>query len=138
MKTNAVHSPVGAGFAFMFRLSLGKYYLAFVDLCNLIYVYILGGPLLGYVCGYAAVNLLSKIVDDPTSEITLTIISCYGTFFLAEASPLGVSGVLAVVVLGLYMSYFGKTAVSHMTEQFMHEFWELLGYVGKFVLYTKP
>jgi hypothetical protein len=35
-----------------------------------------------------------------------------------------------VVVIGLVMSYSGKTAVSPSAEHLMHEFWEMMGFLA--------
>lgn len=53
--------------------------------------------------------------------------SCY---LLAEGTPLHVSGVLAVVMLGLRMSAVGKMRIS--CEPAMHYFWQVVGYVGAY------
>ena len=59
----------------------------------------LGGPLFGLLMAYFTVIWLSRVFNDAEVEIGITLVSCYFTFFVAEAF-LGVSGVLAVVVLG--------------------------------------
>jgi NhaP-type Na+/H+ or K+/H+ antiporter len=89
-----------------------------------------GGVVLGWVLGQITVFMLANIIDDPACEITLTITAAYGGFFLAEASAIGASGVLTVVVIGLVMSYSGKTAVSPSAEHLMHEFWEMMGFLA--------
>lgn len=38
----------------------------------------IGGPVLGYLAGVILVVLLGSIVDDPASEIVLTLVTCYG------------------------------------------------------------
>ena len=44
---------------------------------------------------------------------------------------------LATVVFGLVMSYHGKTAVSPSVEHFMHEFWEMLGFLVGHMAYVR-
>jgi len=41
-----------------------------------------------------------------------TIFVSYILFYLAEGTPLHVSGILAIVALGLYMTNTGKTWIS--------------------------
>jgi NhaP-type Na+/H+ or K+/H+ antiporter len=94
-----------------------------------------GGLVLGWVIGQITVFMLANIIDDPACEITLTITAAYGGFFLAEASAIGASGVLTVVVIGLVMSYSGKTAVSPSVEHFMHEFWEMMGFLANTIIF---
>ena len=64
------------------------------------------------------VPVLGFIWDDMLSEVTLTLVAVYGTFFVAEASdwnscgePL-VSGVLATVALGVVLAKEGKANMS--------------------------
>ena len=46
------------------------------------------------------------------------------------------SGVLAVVALGLYMGKNGRTRISPEVEHFLSEFWELLAYFGNTVIFV--
>jgi NhaP-type Na+/H+ or K+/H+ antiporter len=94
-----------------------------------------GGVVLGWVLGQITVFMLANIIDDPACEITLTVTAAYGGFFLAEASAIGASGVLTVVVIGLVMSYSGKTAVSPSAEHLMHEFWEMMGFLANTIIF---
>lgn len=43
----------------------------------------------------------------------ITLISAFITFYLAEFTFLKVSGILALVCLGLYFSAVGKRKISH-------------------------
>ena len=56
----------------------------------------------------------------------MTIATAYLTFIVAELPELHFSGGLAVVILGLFMSAYGKTVISPSTEHTMHHVWELL------------
>jgi len=42
----------------------------------------------------------------------ITFFTCYLVFYVAEFTPIKVSGILALVVLGLFMSAYGKTSIS--------------------------
>lgn len=59
------------------------------------------------MCGYQAVMLCR----DTVLEITLTVASAFLCFWVAE-DILGVSGVLAVVTLAIWMAAIGKYAIS--------------------------
>ena len=48
---------------------------------------------------------------------------------------LGVSGVMAVVVLGIVMST-ERTSISPEVEVLVHHFWEMLGYLANTVLFV--
>lgn len=61
-----------------------------------------GGILIGLLFGW----ILSRIIHLTTQkeyQVMLSIVMSYGGFYLAEA--LGVSGVLATVILGIFLSY---------------------------------
>lgn len=59
-----------------------------------------GGPLVGLAFGIVTTVWLRYMYNSPTAEITLTIVSAYGTYLVAD-ELLHVSAVLAVVVLGV-------------------------------------
>lgn len=61
---------------------------------------------------------IKKIFNDETLVLNITIISCYLVFFVAENVDLGfeISGILALVSLGLFMSAFGRTRISHEAD----------------------
>lgn len=92
-----------------------------------------GGPALGFLLGEAAVQLLGYIMNDPASEVTLVMSSTYACYLLAEGTSFVVSGVLAVVLLGLRMSAGGKVRIS--CEPAMHYFWETVGYLANTVIF---
>jgi len=56
----------------------------------------LGGPAFGFFMAKIAVFCLSRIFNDATVEITITLVAAYLTYYIGEAI-LGVSGVMAVV-----------------------------------------
>ena len=58
-----------------------------------------GGPLTGLAFGVATTVWLRYMYNNATAEITLTVLSAYGTYVVAN-ELLDVSAVLAVVVLG--------------------------------------
>lgn len=82
-----------------------------------------GGPVFGYVSAKVTIFCLSKIFNDAVVEITITLVSAYLTYYIAE-DVLGVSGVCAVVLLGITMSS-EKTCISPDILEEVHEFWEM-------------
>eukprot|EP00754_Rhynchopus_humris_P001585 Rhum_TRINITY_DN10919_c0_g1::Rhum_TRINITY_DN10919_c0_g1_i1::g.41331::m.41331 len=81
-----------------------------------------GGPVVGLVAGIIGEWCLSKVFNDALIEITITVCAAYLTFFVAEGF-LHVSGVLALVVLGVWLSHH-RQAISPEVEHTLHEFWE--------------
>ena len=71
-----------------------------------------GGVLLGLVGGIILSQILRRIHNDSVLEMNSTIVSSYLLFYLAESTPIKVSGILSIVELGLYMTKSGKTRIS--------------------------
>lgn len=67
----------------------------------------LGGPAVGIACGIVATLWIKCVFSNLYLEISLTFVTAYLTFYLAE-DILGVSGVLAVVAFGIFMGTFAK------------------------------
>ena len=79
----------------------------------------LGGPLFGYIMARLAIFWLSRVFNNAVVEITITMASAYITYYIGDAL-LGVSGVLAVVTLGLEMNS-RRTSISPEVEAFLHK-----------------
>lgn len=71
----------------------------------------LGGPALGIGCGIVATLWIKCVFNNIFVEISLTFVSAYLTFYLAE-DVVEVSGVLAVVALGIFMSTFARYSIT--------------------------
>ena len=78
-------------------LSVGGALWEFVRVAGLA---IIAGAVVG-----VAVSLLTRSINDPMVEITLTVLSAYGAFIAAEL--LGLSGVIACVVAGMVTGNWG-------------------------------
>jgi CPA1 family monovalent cation:H+ antiporter len=81
------------------------------------------GALIGTTIG-VAVALLTRKIDDPMIEITLTTIAAYGSFVSAET--LHASGVIATVAAGMLCGNFGVRGggMSASTRVATETFWE--------------
>jgi NhaP-type Na+/H+ or K+/H+ antiporter len=77
---------------------------------------------------------IERLFNDPLSEITLTLVLAYLAMIIAEGL-LHVSGVMAVVAAGLWMSGAGKTKISPEVSHFLHRFWETLGYIANTLIF---
>lgn len=85
-----------------------------------------GGALIGAVIGMAAA-LVAKRIDDAMIQITLTVITAYGSFALADSLQL--SGVIATVTAGMICGSYGRrTAVSQETQATLVAFWEYVAF----------
>ena len=94
-----------------------------------------GGVLLGLGGGLLTSFLLSWVFNDTVAEVMLVFAGAYSIFIIAEADGIHVSGVLALVTYGLYMSYKGKMKISASSEHAMHSFWTLLGWMANTVIF---
>src|SRR5258706_5902375 len=85
-----------------------------------------GGALIGAVIGMAAA-LVSKRIDDAMIQITLTVITAYGSFALADSLQL--SGVIATVTAGMICGSYGRrAAISQETHATLVAFWEYVAF----------
>ena len=93
-----------------------------------------GGVLVGAAIGWGILWWLKKVFNDALIEITVVIGAAYLSFYIAE-SVLHVSGVIAVVTLGISMAGHGKTKVSPGVTHFLHEFWELAAFIANTLIF---
>jgi CPA1 family monovalent cation:H+ antiporter len=85
-----------------------------------------GGALLGFAAGTIASRLIARI-DDAMIEITITVITAYGTFALAEQA--GVSGVIATVVAAMICGEYGwREGMSRKTKTALVAFWDYIAF----------
>ena len=71
-----------------------------------------GGPLLGIACGLLSSIWLRRVIRDQVLLSVITFFTCYLVFYFSEFTDLKVSGILALVALGVFMSAYGKTSIS--------------------------
>jgi CPA1 family monovalent cation:H+ antiporter len=96
-------------------------------------VIMLGGALLGALLGYVASRITSAF-DDHLVEITLTMITAYGGFLIAE--HLKVSPVITVVVSGIVVGNYGsRTGMSATTRLAVNSFWEYAAFLVNSILF---
>jgi monovalent cation:H+ antiporter, CPA1 family len=92
-----------------------------------------GGILVGLGVAWGA-RQLQRVVDDPTSQIVLTMASVYGAYTIA--STIGVSGVVAVAVAGLL---YGNTVLFKIVrkdvEVATRAFWDILAFIANTVAF---
>lgn len=80
-----------------------------------------GGAIAGAIVGVAAVQV-TKRIDEPMIEVTLTVIAAYGSFALAE--EFHASGVIATVVAGMLCGGYGRrVGMSPTTRLAVETFW---------------
>ncbi|MCA8916190.1 MAG: cation:proton antiporter [Planctomycetes bacterium] len=115
------------GFAVGGEFSVAASFLGFLKV-------LAGGVAVGLVMGISLTWLLSRIFDEPKVEITLTIVMGYAAMILAEAS-LHVSGVIAIVTLGLWMSGPGRPSISPEVRHRQHDFLGMLTHIANTLIF---
>ncbi|MEO8620784.1 MAG: sodium:proton antiporter [bacterium] len=92
-----------------------------------------GGAVVGLVIG-AGLARLTKELNEPMVEITLTTIGAYGSFVAAER--LHLSGVIATVSAGLVLGTYGREfAMSVATRVSVDSFWEYVAFALNSVVF---
>jgi CPA1 family monovalent cation:H+ antiporter len=87
---------------------------------------VIGGAVVGGVIAYGIVRVTRRI-NDPMIEITLTTIAAYGSFVAAESVHL--SGVIATVIAGLILGTTGReSAFSPETRTTADAFWQYIAF----------
>ena len=94
-----------------------------------------GGVILGLVGGYVMASVISRIKYNSVLEINATVSISYLLFYIAESTALHVSGIIALVVMGLYMTNIGKTRISQGATHAIHHVWSYIGFIAETVIF---
>jgi NhaP-type Na+/H+ or K+/H+ antiporter len=94
----------------------------------------IGGPLFGLFCGFICVFVLNRINNELKIEITITFAIAYLVFYIADAE-LGVSAVLALIFMGLYMAKH-KYCISSNVQLSMAGAWQIVIFVINILIFT--
>lgn len=81
----------------------------------------------GLLIGYAMYLLHKNWVCDPVIEVTLTLLTPFASYLLAEQFHF--SGVLAVVTTGLYLSFRAGKILTHQSRIMAYSVWEVLTFI---------
>jgi len=93
-----------------------------------------GGVGVGFLIAWTVSALISRTFNDALIEISLTIVAAYGAMFIAEGL-LHVSGVMAVVTAGLYLSGPGQSLISPEVRHFLHRFWSMVTHIANTLIF---
>ncbi|MBV9688726.1 MAG: sodium:proton antiporter [Ktedonobacteraceae bacterium] len=91
-----------------------------------------GGVLIGALCGFL-INRFVKMIDDPLIETTITIVTAYGVYLLADF--LHTSGILAVILAGLILSSGQAMGMSELTHEAVDNFWSVIAFLANALLF---
>jgi len=91
------------------------------------------GLLVGLILGFG-VSYLTQRFDLPLVEQSLTLVTAYSAYLIAE--KLGGSGVIATVTTGLILGNFGsRIGMSPRTRVAVSEFWEFVAFFANSILF---
>ena len=113
-------------FSFLVALPLGTAKLGvqevLLELISVVGIGLAVGGLIGFGISY-----LTQRFDLPLVEQSLTLVSAYGTYIIAE--EFGGSGVIGVVTCGLILGNFGsRIGMNPRTRVIVSEFWEFVAF----------
>jgi Na+:H+ antiporter len=87
---------------------------------------VLGGAVLGSFLGYAA-SRLTRTIDDPELQITVTAVVAYSSYLLAY--QLHLSGIIATASAGLIVGNLGTRNCSPQTKTALESFWAYVAFL---------
>jgi Na+/H+ antiporter len=91
-----------------------------------------GGVVIGLAAGWVIRSVRARI-DDPPTEITISILSGYAAYLPAE--ELGLSGVIAAVTTGLYMGWHTPQLTTPLMRLQGISVWEILMFLLNAILF---
>ncbi len=92
-----------------------------------------GGVAIG-VAGGLAIAAVRKRLDDPPTEITISLLTPYAVYLPAE--ELGLSGVIAAVTVGVVLGWRASELTNHTTRLQAFAVWEILQFLLNAVLFV--
>jgi Na+/H+ antiporter len=86
----------------------------------------LGGVALGLAVGWV-IRQVRRRIDDPPTEMTISILSGYAAYLPAE--ELGLSGVIAAVTVGVYVGWYTPELTTPLMRMQTQAVWEILTFL---------
>ncbi|GLT41157.1 hypothetical protein SLA2020_152420 [Shorea laevis] len=94
----------------------------------------LGAVGIGIAFGIASVLWLGFIFNDTVIEIALTLAVSYIAYLTAQLG-FDISGVLAVMTLGMFYAAYAKTAFKGGSQRSLHHFWGMVAYIANTLIF---
>lgn len=92
-----------------------------------------GGLLIGGAGGFLISQGLKRL-DEPVLETTVTLLTAYGLYWLADA--LHVSAIVAVIIAGLILSNYGRRiGMSERSQSDVETFWQMLAFLANALIF---
>ena len=108
-----------------------------VDIVRLFFELTLGAVILGVIFGMIATELIKLFKNDPFLCYNTTLVGCYLVYFIAEYVNIGiqVSGIMALVSMGLYMAAFGRTKFTTEAKERVNHIWKVYVFIAETVIF---
>ncbi len=90
-------------------------------------IVVVAGVAVGLLIGYIMYLIHKKFVCDPLIEATLTFLTPFTSYMLAEHFHF--SGVLAVVTTGLFLSFYSNKIFTHQSRIMTTSVWEVVIFI---------
>lgn len=116
-----------------YKMVLGKSF-SFGEIIQFLSRVSVGAAFIGLAFGVASVFWLGFIFNDAVIEIALTLATSYLTFYIAQDWA-DVSGVLAVMTLGMFFGAVARTAFKGDSQESLHHFWEMVAYIANTLIF---
>lgn len=96
-----------------------------------------GGAAFGLLLGVLGYQVLKLVAHNSKIFVVLNIAFCYFVFFVSESSffKIHVSGILALVVYGVYLGEKLRGRLIGITEETNHVIWNFLNYILETLLF---
>jgi len=91
-----------------------------------------GGVAIGVVAG-KLIAAVRRRIDDPPTEITISLLTAYAAYLPAE--ELGLSGAMAAVTVGVVLGWQASELTTHTTRLQLFSIWEILQFLLNAVLF---
>ncbi|OQV13051.1 putative Sodium/hydrogen exchanger 7 [Hypsibius exemplaris] len=104
------------------------------DIAIAVFKNVLGGPVWGLGVGFLLTSLLSRVSSVWKAELILIVVTPYLVFWAADAG-FDISGALATMVLGLWMSSH-RTCISPDVEELVNRIWQLICLVSNTLIFS--
>src|SRR6185295_4940137 len=93
---------------------------------NFIWV-VVAGIAIGLIIGFLMYLVHKNLIFDPIIEVTLTILTPFASYLIAE--HFNVSGVLAVVCTGLYLSFRSGEIFTNESRIMAYSVWNVITFI---------
>ena len=98
------------------------------------FVVFFGGLAVGLVIGWLVVQAIPLVGNQPLVHITLTLVSAYGAFIIAD-HVLATSGIMAVLATGMTIGYYAPTRHRRQVHEYLKLFWEDAAFVANSLIF---